>query len=157
VPQIVDAVSVPVIAAGGIADGRGIAAAFALGAAGVQIGTTYLYTPEARISSLHREALRSAGDEDSVLTNVFTGRPARGIKNRFIRELGPMTQGAPPFPLSANFVMPLRAKAEAEGSSDFSPLWTGQAGPLGQAMPAGELTAKLARDGLERLRALASP
>jgi nitronate monooxygenase len=156
VPQIVDAVSVPVIAAGAIADGRGIAAAFALGAAGVQIGTAYLHTPESRISSLHREALRSARDEDSVLTNVFTGRPARGIKNRFIRELGPMAQDAPPFPLAANFVMPLRAKAEAEGSSDFSPLWTGQAGTLGQVMPAGALTAKLARDGLEILGVLGS-
>jgi len=157
VPQIVDAVSVPVIAAGGIADGRGIAAAFALGAAGVQIGTAYLYTPEARISLLHREALRSARDEDSVLTNVFTGRPARGITNRFIQELGPIRPDAPPFPLAANFVMPLRAKAEAEGSSDFSPLWTGQAGALGQALPAGALTLKFANDGLERISAIASP
>lgn len=154
VPQIVDAVSVPVIAAGGIADGRGIAAAFALGAAGVQIGTAYLHTPEAKISALHRQALRSARDQDSVLTNVFTGRPARGIKNRFVRELGPMSAEAPPFPLGVNHVTPLRAKAEAEGSSDFSPLWTGQAGPLGRAMPARELTAKLAEEALARFRIL---
>ncbi len=156
VPQIVDAVDLPVIAAGGIADGRGIAAAFALGAAGVQIGTAYLHTPEARISALHREALRSARDEDSVLTNVFTGRPARGIKNRFIREVGPMSAEAPAFPQAANFIAPLRAKAEAAGSSEFSPLWTGQAGPLGRALPAAELTAALAEEALARLRVLAS-
>ena len=120
----------------------------------MQIGTAYLYTPEARISSLHREALRSARDEDSVLTNVFTGRPARGIKNRFIQELGPMAKDAPTFPLAANFVMPLRAKAEAEGSSDFSPLWTGQAGALGRALPAGELTTTLAEEALGRLAML---
>lgn len=156
VPQIVDAVNVPVIAAGGIADGRGIAAAFALGAAGVQIGTAYLHSPEARISTLHREALRAAQDEDSVLTNVFTGRPARGIRNRIINEVGPMAPQVPEFPLAANLVMPLRAKAEAAGSSDFSPLWTGQAGPLGKALLAGELTAMLAQDAMRRLQRLAS-
>jgi nitronate monooxygenase len=154
VPQIVDAVAVPVIAAGGIADGRGVAAAFALGAAGVQVGTAYLHTPEARISALHRQALRTARPEDSVLTNVFTGRPARGIKNRLTRELGPISAEAPAFPLAANYLMPLRAQAEAAGSSDFSPLWTGQAGALGQPLPAAALTAKLAEGGLERLRLL---
>lgn len=154
VPQIADAVAVPVIAAGGIADGRGIAAAFALGASGVQIGTAYLFTPEARISALHREALHSAQAEDSVLTNVFTGRPARGIKNRFVRELGPVSPEAPPFPNGANYVLPLRAKAEAQGSREFTPLWSGQAGPLGRAMPAKELTIRLAEEALGRLQAL---
>lgn len=154
VPQIADAVKIPVIAAGGIADGRGIAAAFALGAAGVQIGTAYLHTPEARISDLHRQALGAARDEDSVLTNVFTGRPARGIKNRFIRELGPISADSPAFPLAVNAVAPLRAKAEASGSSDFSPLWTGQAGPLGRPLPAGVLTGLLAGEALDRLRQL---
>jgi nitronate monooxygenase len=156
VPQIVDAVGVPVIAAGGIADGRGIAAAFALGAAGVQIGTAYLYTPEARISELHRQALRSARDEDSVLTNVLTGRPARGLRNRFVTELGPLSADVPAFPLAADYVMPLRAKAESAGSGDFSSLWTGQAGSLGRAMPAGELTTRLAEEALARLRTLAN-
>jgi nitronate monooxygenase len=155
IPQVVDAVKIPVIAAGGIADGRGIAAAFALGAAGVQIGTAYLHTPEARISDLHRQALRTARDEDSVLTNVFTGRPARGIKNRFIREIGPMSAESPAFPLAVNGIAPLRAKAEAAGSSDFSPLWTGQAGALGRALPAGQLTTILAEEALERLARLA--
>jgi nitronate monooxygenase len=154
VPQVVDAVEVPVIAAGGIGDGRGIAAAFALGAAGVQVGTAYLLAPEARISDLHRRALGVARDEDSVLTNVFTGRPARGLRNRFVTELGPLDPGAPAFPLAATYLAPLRAKAEGNGSSDFSPLWTGQAGPLGSTMPAGELTVKLAEDALARLAAL---
>jgi nitronate monooxygenase len=155
VPQIADAIDVPVIAAGGIADGRGIAAAFALGASGVQIGTAYLRTPEAKISAIHREALRLAHDEDSVLTNVFTGRPARGIKNRLVRELGPLATDAPAFPLAAGPLMPLRAKAEAAGSGDFSPLWTGQAGSLSREIPAGKLTTLLAEEALERLRTLA--
>jgi nitronate monooxygenase len=154
VPQIVDAVDVPVIAAGGIADGRGIAAAFALGASGVQIGTAYLHTPEARISDLHRKALAASRDEDSVLTNVFTGRPARGLRNRIVSEIGPLSADAPDFPTAAAYVMPLRAKAESAGSSDFSPLWTGQAGPLGRAMPAGTLTITLAEDALVLLKAL---
>lgn len=155
VPQIVDAVDVPVIAAGGIADGRGIAAAFALGASGVQIGTAYLRTPEARISGLHRAALRKARDEDSVLTNVFTGRPARGLQTRLVREIGPISREAPQFPLALNAVMPLRTKAEARGSDEFSALWTGQAGPLAREMPAGALTVKLAEEALERLQVLA--
>jgi nitronate monooxygenase len=155
VPQIADAVKVPVIAAGGIADGRGIAAAFALGAAGVQVGTAYLRTPEAQISRLHREALRMARDDDSVLTNVYTGRPARGIKTRFIREMGPISAEAPPFPLAGEAIIPLRTKAEAAGSNDFSVLWTGQAGPLGREMPAGALTTKLAEEALRRLQELA--
>lgn len=152
VPQIVDAVDVPVIAAGGIADGRGIAAAFALGADGVQIGTAYLRTPEAKISAIHREALRAARDEDSVLTNVFTGRPARGLKNRLVREVGPISADAPAFPLAGGALMPLRAKAEAVGSGDFGPLWTGQAGPLSREMPAGRLTAALAEEALDCLK-----
>jgi nitronate monooxygenase len=155
VPQIADAVDVPVIAAGGIADGRGIAAAFALGAAGAQIGTAFLFTPEARISALHRNALRSAESDGSVLTNVFTGRPARGFKTRLVREIGPISAEAPAFPLALNAVMPLRSKAEADGSDDFSALWTGQAAALGRAMPAAELTEALAEDALSRLRALA--
>src|SRR5690606_13340070 len=100
VPQVVDAVSVPVIAAGGITDARGIAAAFALGAAGVQVGTAYLYTPEARIAALHREALRGDRAGETALTNVVTGRPARGIVNRIMREAGPLTADAPAFPLA---------------------------------------------------------
>jgi nitronate monooxygenase len=151
VPQIVDVVKVPVIASGGIADGRGIAAAFMLGAAAVQIGTGYLLCPEAKTTAVHREALRNNKDNASVLTNVFSGRPARGIVNRLIREVGPMSDVAPEFPLATPAVAPLRAKAEAAGSGDFSPLWTGQAGALARELPAGELTALLAADALARL------
>jgi nitronate monooxygenase len=154
VPQVVDAVTLPVIAAGGITDARGIAAAFALGAAGVQIGTAYLWCPEARISAPHRAALTSARDDGTVVTNLMTGRPARGFVNRVMREIGPMSDVAPEFPLAAGALAPLRAKAEAQGSGDFSPMWAGQAASLGRAMPAGELTKALAAEALARMRAL---
>ena len=154
VPQVVDAVKVPVIAAGGITDARGIAAAFVLGAAGVQIGTAYLWCPEAKISGPHRAALESARDDGTALTNLMTGRPARGFINRVMRELGPISDVAPEFPLAAGALVPLRAKAEAQGSGDFSPLWAGQAAALGRALPAAELTKKLAAEALEHMRAL---
>lgn len=156
VPQIVDAVSVPVIAAGGIADARGIVAAFALGAAAVQIGTAYLLSPEAKTSAVHREALKATADGMTALTNVFTGRPARGIVNRVMADLGPMAQDAPAFPRAAGALAPLRAKAEAAGSGDFSPLWSGQAGPLAREMPAGDLTRSLMAEAAEHFQALAS-
>src|SRR5690606_25227785 len=119
-PQVVRAVRVPVIAAGGIADAQGVAAALAMGAAGVQIGTAWLLCPEASTTALHRAALRSEGARHTVVTNVFTGRPARGIVNRVIRELGPVSPLAPAFPLAANAMAPLRAAAERQGSSEFS-------------------------------------
>ncbi len=156
VPQVVDAVKVPVIAAGGIGDARGIVAAFALGASAVQIGTAYLFCPEAKVPPPHARALRQARDADTALTNVFTGRPARGIVNRAMRELGPISGKAPAFPLAAKPLAPLRAKAEADGSGDFSPLWAGQAAALGRAMPAAELTRNLAEEALDLARSLAS-
>ena len=152
VPQVVDAVQVPVIAAGGIGDARGIVAALALGAAGAQLGTAYLFTPEAKVSNLHREALAVGHDDQTSLTNVFTGRPARGLINRVIREIGPISPDAPQFPLAAGAMGPLRTAAEATGSSDFTPLWSGQAMTLGRKMGAGELTQKLAAETLARLR-----
>ena len=155
VPQVVDAVKLPVIAAGGITDARGIAAALALGAAGVQIGTAYLWCPEARISAPHRAALTSARDDGTAVTNLMTGRPARGFVNRVMREIGPISDVAPAFPLAAGALAPLRAKAEAQGSGDFSPMWAGQAASLGRAMPAGELTRTLAAEALARMRSLA--
>ena len=155
VPQVVDAVKVPVIAAGGIADARGIVAAFALGASAVQMGTAYLFCPEAKVSSIHRDALRRAKDNDTVLTNVFTGRPARGIVNRLIREVGPMSDLAPEFPLAAGVVAPIRARAEATGSGDFSALWSGQAAAIGRELPAGELTRQLGAEALVKLSRLA--
>jgi nitronate monooxygenase len=156
VPQVVDAVRVPVIAAGAITDARGIAAAFALGAAGVQIGTAYLFTSEAKISGPYRAALAEAGERSTAVTNVFTGRPARGLVNRLIREVGPLSELAPQFPLASGAIAPLRAKAEQQGSGDFTPLWAGQAAGLGRAMPAGELTRRLAAEALERMRGLSS-
>lgn len=151
VPQVADAVKLPVIAAGGISDGRGVAAALMLGAAAAQIGTAYLLCPEAKISAIHRAALKQARDDKTALTNLFTGRPARGLLNRFMKEQGPMNPAAPKFPLATSAVAPLRAKAEAQGSGDFSPLWAGQAASLAREMPAGELTRKLAEDALRRL------
>lgn len=144
VPQIVAAVKTPVIAAGGIADARGVAAALALGAAGVQVGTAYLLCPEATTSPLHRAALKSQAVRQTAVTNVFTGRPARGIVNRLIREVGPMSTAAPAFPVAASAIAPLRAKAERLGRSDFSSLWAGQNASGCQEVPAADLTRGLA-------------
>jgi nitronate monooxygenase len=144
VPQVVKAVSVPVIAAGGIADARGVAAALALGASGVQVGTAYLLCPEATTSGVHRAALKSEAARVTALTNVFTGRPARGIVNRLMRELGPMSPTPPQFPLAAPAVAPLRAKAESLGNGDFSPIWSGQNASGCREIPAAQLTRELA-------------
>ena len=151
VPQVVDAVKVPVIAAGGIADARGIVAAFALGASAVQIGTAYLFTPEATISPVHRRALKGKDSEATALTNVFTGRPARGIVNRIMREVGPISPLAPAFPLAGGALAPLRQKSEPLGSGNFMPLWSGQAARLSSELPAGELTKHLAQEALAML------
>jgi nitronate monooxygenase len=156
VPQIVDSVKVPVIAAGGIGDGRGIAAAFALGACGVQIGTAYLHCPEARIAAPHRAAMQSARDDATAITNLMTGRPARGFINRIMQEIGPISDAVPEFPLAAGALAPLRAKAEAAGSGAFSPMWSGQAAALGREMEAGELTKRLAAEAQDQLRRLAA-
>jgi len=142
---------VPVIAAGGIADARGIVAALALGAAAVQIGTAYLFCPEAKVPALHRQALRNARDDGTALTNLFSGRPARGLVNRVMREVGPLAAEAPAFPLAGGALAPLKAAAEAKGSADFSALWSGQAAALGRELPAGALTKLLAQEALERL------
>jgi nitronate monooxygenase len=144
VPQILQAVKVPVIAAGGIADAKGVAAAMALGAAGVQVGTAYLLCPEASTSAVHRAALKSEAARHTALTNLFTGRPARGIVNRIMRELGPLSTLAPAFPLATSGIAPLRAKAESQGSGDFSPLWSGQNASGCREIPAAELTRQLA-------------
>lgn len=143
-PAIVAAVRVPVIAAGGIADARGVSAAKALGAAGVQVGTAYLLTPEATTTAVHRAALRSREAAHTAITNVFTGRPARGIMNRFMREVGPLAADAPQFPRASIETAPLRAAAEARGSGDFSPLWAGQNAGACREISAAELTRALA-------------
>ena len=155
VPQMVDAVKVPVIAAGGIADGRGIAAAFALGASGVQIGSAYLRCPESKVSPPARALLAEARDDSTVLTNVMTGRPARGLVNRVMREVGPISPDAPAFPHAATALAPLKAAAEKLGRVDFTNLWVGQAVRLGRDLPAAELTRALASDALARMQRLA--
>jgi nitronate monooxygenase len=154
VPQVADAVRVPVIAAGGIGDGRGIAAAFALGASGVQIGTAYLLTQESLITDVHRAALRAGRDDLTAVTNVFSGRPARGIVNRIVRELGPISSAVPEFPTAAAALAALKAEAESRGSSDFSALWSGQAAALARETGAAQLTRALAADAQQRLGAL---
>jgi nitronate monooxygenase len=154
-PQVVDAVKLPVIAAGGIADGRGIAAAFALGAAGVQLGSAYLRCPESRVIAPARVALAAAGDESTVITNVMTGRLARGVANRVMREVGPVSPDAPAFPHAATALTPLKVAAEKLGRVDFTNLWAGQAIGLGREMPAAELTRVLAAEALARMGQLA--
>jgi nitronate monooxygenase len=143
VPQVVDAVKVPVIAAGGISDGRGVAAALMLGASAVQIGTAYLFCPEAKIPAVHAAALDGAGDDSTAITNVFTGRPARGVVNRIMRELGPLSESVPSFPTAGAVLGAVRAKAETSGRDDFTNLWSGQAARLAERLPAGELTKRL--------------
>lgn len=152
VPQIVDAVELPVIAAGGIADARGIAAAMMLGAAAVQIGTAYLRTPESLVSPMHRAALASAAAEHGVFTNLFSGGLARGLRNRLVDTLGAIDPAAPPYPHASAALAPLRRVAEARGDADFSPLWAGQAARLGRDEPAEDLTRRLGREALALLR-----
>jgi nitronate monooxygenase len=143
-PQVVAAVRVPVIAAGGIADAAGVAAALRLGASAAQLGTAFLLCPEASTSAVHRAALQSAAARETALTNVFSGRPARGIVNRLMRELGAMSALAPAFPSAVNAVAPLRAAAEQAGRGDFSPLWAGQNVSGCRAVPAAQLVRELA-------------
>jgi nitronate monooxygenase len=143
-PQIAREVKVPVIAAGGIADAKTVQAALALGAAGVQVGTAYLLCPEATTNAVHRSVLKSKAASHTALTNLFSGRPARGIVNRIMRECGPLRHSLPAFPLAAAAIAPLRAKAESHGSGDFSPLWAGQNSTGCKEIPAAQLTRELA-------------
>jgi nitronate monooxygenase len=156
VPQVVDAVDLPIIAAGGIADSRGIAAALALGAAGVQIGTAYLFADEAPISAAYRAALQSERARRTVLTNAFSGGLARGIPNRLTDAVGAITALVPPFPHASTALAPLRKSSEARGEDGFTPLWAGQAAPLGRRRPAREITGDLARGTLALLGRLGS-
>ena len=143
VPQIVDAVHVPVIAAGGIAEAHAAAAAIALGAAAVQVGTAYLRTPEARTSAVHRRRFATATADDSVFTNLFTGGLARGLRNRLIDTLGAVDADAPPFPYASAALAALKARAEGEGRGDYSSLWAGQGVALARAEPARTITERL--------------
>ena len=146
-PQIVKAVDVPVIAAGGISSRAAVRAAQALGASAVQVGTAYLLCPEARTSPLHRASLTSPAAEHTGLTNLFSGRPARSIVNRAMRELGALRHDVPPFPYAADAIGLLRQAAEARGTVDFTPLWCGQNASDCRTAPAADITRHLA--GLE--------
>jgi nitronate monooxygenase len=150
-PQVRDAVTAPVIAAGGIGDARGVVAAFALGASAVQLGTAYLFCPEAKVSPLYRRALGEVSESGTALTNLFSGRPARGIANRFVREMGPMADAAPAFPYAARLVAPLRAASEKAGSVDYLQMWAGQSAALGKALPAAEFTRLLMQETARQL------
>ncbi len=147
VQQIVRAVNVPVIASGGIADAKGVKAAMAVGASGVQVGTAYLFCPEATTNPLHRAALTSEAARTTAVTNVFTGRPARGIVNRLLREIGPMNPAAPAFPLAATAIFALRSKAEPRGINDFTSMWAGENAAACREMPAADLTRLLGLTG----------
>jgi len=143
-PQIVAAVKIPVIAAGGIATAECVRAALDLGAVAAQIGTAFMLCPEATTKPLHREALKSPAARHTAITNLFSGGPARGIVNRVMRELGPVCDQAPAFPLATNAIAPLRAAGEAAGTGDFSPLWSGQNASGCREIPAGVLVEELA-------------
>jgi len=142
--QIVAAVNLPVVAAGGIADANGVSAAMALGASGVQVGTAYLCSDEATTSQIHRTALQSEAAKHTALTNLFSGRPARGIVNRVISELGPISDKPPAFPFASTGIGPLRSAAEKQNSGDFTPLWAGQNVSGCRSVSAAEITQELA-------------
>ncbi|MEE8172310.1 MAG: nitronate monooxygenase family protein, partial [Alphaproteobacteria bacterium] len=146
VPQVADAVRLPVIAAGAVADGRGIAAAFALGASGVQIGTAFLACPETEIHPVHRALLLQARGETTQMTRTLSGRPARAIVNRYIAEMSESASELLPFPLQYSLMGPLNAASRKRDSSDLMVMWAGQGAALSQPLPAGELLVKLADD-----------
>ncbi|HCT77116.1 MAG TPA: 2-nitropropane dioxygenase [Micromonosporaceae bacterium] len=146
VPQVADAVSIPVIAAGGIADGRGIAAARMLGADGVQIGTGFLATEESGASPVHKEALRGPMAGTTVLTRLFSGRHARGIPNRLIRELAALEDEVPAYPITNALMQPIRRAAAERGSADHLNLWSGQAASLAKACNALDYFHRLVAD-----------
>lgn len=150
VPLVVDAVRVPVIAAGGVSDGRALAAALMLGASAVQVGTTFLRSPEALTSTVHRQALADGGP--TAMTNVISGRPARSFTTRLVRDVGPINPDAPAFPLASNAIATLRKAAEAEGRPDFSPVWAGQSYPLASEEPATAIAQRIVRDAARLLR-----
>ena len=152
VPQLVDALKVPVIAAGGIVDGRGMAAALCLGASAVQLGTAFLLSDEATSVAAHRNALRTARDDNTAVTNVLTGRPARGVVNRVMRELGILSADALPFPLAGGPLTPLRAATEPDGLGDFQPLWSGQSGALVREAAAAQIVQDVVEQAARLLR-----
>jgi nitronate monooxygenase len=156
VPQVVDAVRVPVVAAGGIMDGRGIAAALMLGASAVQLGTAFLTSPESGISGAWREALRDVRDDSTRVSRIYSGRHARGIVNEFMRKLAPVMEEIPPYPVQNALTQPIRQAAAKAGRGEYLSLWAGQAAAMGRGLPAAELFAALVRETRDVLRRAAS-
>jgi nitronate monooxygenase len=156
VPQVVDAVSVPVVASGGIMDGRGIAAALALGASAVQLGTAFLTTDEAGASQVYKDAILAAHEDQTRLTRAFSGRPARGIVNRFMKEVDdPATSFAIlPFPYQNALTRPLRKAAAEQGRPEFLSLWAGQGVRMARRESAATLVARLAKETEAAINAL---
>lgn len=150
-PQLVDAVDIPVIAAGAVADGRGMAAALMLGASGVQVGTAFLLSSESIAAPVHKSALKGAKDDNTALTNVLTGRPARGVINRVMKEIGPLTSDAPPFPLAGGPLGPLKEITEKKGQGDFQPLWSGQSGGMAKEGSAESIALAIIQDAIDHL------
>ena len=146
VPQVVDAVSIPVIAAGGIGDGRGIAAALALGASAVQLGTAFLSCPESAAHPLYREALNEARDDQTRITHAFSGRPARGLENRYLLEMAGHEARYPDFPILNTLTGPLRKASAKENNPDFLSLWSGQSAAMSKNLPACELIQWLVKE-----------
>ena len=156
VPQVVDAVSIPVIAAGGIADGRGIAAALALGAEGVQLGTAFLTCPESAVPPVYRDALNRCSADEAQITRAFSGRPARGLQNRFTREMRDLEDSVPDFPILNTLTGPLRKASSQAGNTDFMSLWAGQSASLSRNLPAEKLLEQLVKETEQTLRQLIS-
>lgn len=154
VPQVVDRVRIPVIAAGGIMDGRGIAAAYALGAAGVQLGTAFLTCVESGAHPLHKKAVREASDESVVLTRAFSGKPARGVANAFVNLLAPLEQELPTYPVQNGLTRDIRAAASKQQNKEYLSLWAGQAASLSQEVSAAELLHRLVTEAEEVRRSL---
>jgi nitronate monooxygenase len=156
-PQVVDAVRIPVVAARGIADGRGIAAALALGAKGVQLGTAFLGSPEAAIDPLFRRTLHEPRAAHTQLTRAFTGRPARAIATRFIREMAADAANTLEFPLQYGLTAPLGRAAASKNDPEFLAMWAGQSAPLVRTLIAAELIETLELETERALHRLARP
>lgn len=152
IPQIVDAVKIPVIAAGGIMDGRGIAAAIALGAKGVQMGTAFLTTAECPVHEKYKHSIETHDADDTVITSVFSGGPARGIQNVFVTENS--DKPLLPFPFHNSLTRPFRTEANKSGANDFTNLWSGQNGKLARRLTVSELVETLVAETNEVLERL---
>jgi nitronate monooxygenase len=151
---LVKSVDLPVVAAGGIMDGAAVAAVLALGAQAVQIGTAFLPCPESAVSEVHREALLRAEEDDTALTDKFSGKPARGLRNRYMHEAAAGDIPRLPFPAQNHLTYPLRAASAKAGSPDFIALWAGQAVALSRRMPAAQLMRTLERETLDAIEQL---